>query len=87
MRDAQLAHADVDVGGEATVEGDLPLAGHSPRLDGGVIQERQVHRLLELVSPLADEEHHSGVGLVHLRPRREPASAPEAAVRSTDASS
>ena len=77
--------AQVDVGGEATVESDFPLARGPPSRHGGVVQEPQVDRLLELVGAVADEEHDRGVGLAHLRARERRPSMPVPG-RSADAS-
>ncbi len=55
--------------GRVMVQRDFPLAGGPARHHGGVVQEPEVDRFLDLVGAVADEEHHGGMGLAHLRTR------------------
>ena len=57
-------HAEVDLGREAAVEPDLLLAVEAPEFERAVVDEApERDRLLDLVDPLAGQEHHRDVGL------------------------
>lgn len=66
VRAADFSQAQVDVRGEATVESDFALAGGPASRRGGVVQESQIDRFLELVGAVTDEEHDGRVGLADL---------------------
>ncbi len=60
---ADLNHPEVDLGGEAAVELDLEGAEVAAALEGGVVEELEAARFLELEDLVADQEHHRDVGL------------------------
>ena len=63
IRAGDVAHAQVDVRGEALVELDLFVAGGPPRLQRTKVGEAQVLRLLHLVDVVGEEDQDGGVGL------------------------
>ena len=62
----QAHDAPVERGCEAAVEVDLGVAERAPALERPVVQEREPHRLLDLVGLLAGQEHPRDVGLAEL---------------------
>ncbi len=66
VRSAKFTQAQVDIRGEATVEGDFSFAHGPPGRRGRVVEEPQVDRLLQLVGTVTDEEQDRGVRLAHL---------------------
>ena len=58
----------VDMWGEPAIEANLLPAHLVATLDGAVVEEREAHRLLHLVSEVAGEEDPGGVGLPELYP-------------------
>jgi hypothetical protein len=60
-----VGDAEVHVRRQPAVEVDLVAAHRKPPLAGAEVEESQVHRLLELVGTVADEEDDRRVGLVH----------------------
>ena len=59
----EVTDAQVAVGGQSAVQLQLVGAGPLPALEGAEVEEVGDHRLLDLVGPVADEEHHPGVRL------------------------
>ena len=63
------AHPEIDAGSKLTVDGHLLTARRAPARERAVVEEREPHRLLDLVGTLAGNEHPRGMGLVHLHRR------------------
>jgi hypothetical protein len=66
VRRRHPAHAEVDVGRQPPVEPYLLAAHLPPPLRGPVVDELERQRLLELIRPIAGEEHQGDVGLADL---------------------
>jgi hypothetical protein len=62
-----LAEAEVDVGGEPAVELEFPVQRRAAALWGAEVEESGARRLLDLVGPVAQQDHHADVGLVYGR--------------------
>ena len=53
-----VGHPEVHVGRQPAVELHLAVAGQAPGVPGAEVEEPQVDRLLHLVGPVAEEDHH-----------------------------
>ena len=65
-RALDVDHVQVDVGGEPTVEPQLLVAEMPPARERGEVEKPEAHRLLDLVDPLAGEEHPGDMRLHEL---------------------
>lgn len=63
---SQRRHAEIERGLGAAVERNLALAGAAALLQGRKIHIGIAHRALDLVDPIAGEEHHGAVGIYPL---------------------
>ena len=63
VRAGDVGDAEVDIGGEPAVESDLLGAGSLTGSRAAEVEERQIHRLLELVDAVREEEDHRSVRL------------------------
>ena len=71
-----IGDAEVHVGGEATVERDLPVGRLLASLPGREVEEVELHRLLQLVRAVAGEHHDRGMCLRQRRPTARRLTAP-----------